>query len=154
MCVSFRTHAVDRNTSNSDSQISNRSTVVSTDRFRSNSNQENIYNHRTSTPCPPRREEVNDTIQVVYGDSFSIDSIPIETKTVLYRFPEFRRLLKAYKSEQQKCKVWINDYVRLKRNYDRLERNSFRKLFVLLFDLCLFLFIDSETNCTCSQLSN
>jgi len=90
-----------------------------------------VYNHRTSTPCPPRYEQVNSATQGVYNDSFSVDSIPPETMNVLSRFSDFRRLAKAYKHEQQKCKSWMNDYARLKRNYDRLEQNSFRKLFVL-----------------------
>ncbi|CAF2383847.1 unnamed protein product [Rotaria sp. Silwood2] len=123
--VTIRTPTVDKNTSNSFSQISNRSIVVSADQFRRNSNEENIYNQRTSTSWPPHHEPISNANQGIYDDSFSIDSIPPETKNVLSRFPEFRHLVKAYKHEQQKCKTWISDYARLKRNYDRLEQNSF-----------------------------
>ena len=127
----FRTPAAMRNVSHSVSQISNQSIVVSGDRFRRNSNEENIYSNRTSTPRPPPHEQVNNDNLGVYIDSFSIESIPAETRDVLSRFSDFRRLVKAYRNEQHKCKTWMKDYARLKRNYDRLEESSFRKLFVL-----------------------
>jgi hypothetical protein len=131
ICGFFRTPAVERNISHSVSQISSRSIVVPQDRSSRNSNEDNIYNNRTSTPRPPRHDQVNHDNLGVHNDSFSIDSIPPDTKVILSRFSDFRRLVKAYRNEQQKCKIWINDYARLKRNYDRLEQNSFRKLFDL-----------------------
>jgi hypothetical protein len=45
--------------------------------------------------------------------------------------------VKAYKNEAHNCKIWINDYARLKRKYEQLEGNSFRKL-VVIFVRCLF----------------
>jgi len=77
---------------------------------------------------------------MVYDDSFCIESIPPETKNMLYRFPEFRRLVKAYKVEQNKCKGWMNDFARLKKKFDRLEQSSFRKLFALFIYHVLFVY--------------
>ncbi|CAF1117058.1 unnamed protein product [Adineta steineri] len=120
-----RTPMVGRNMSTSFSQASNRAVVVSTDQIQRNSNEENIYNHRTSTPYPSRPEQVNTTTQGASNDSSFLESIPPQTREVLWRFPEFRRLIKLFKNEQIKSKTWMNDYARLKKNYDRLEKNSF-----------------------------
>ena len=129
MCL-FRTAAVDRSIINSFLQPSNRPISVSADRFRRDSAKENTYNHVTSTPSSSRYEQVNDITLDVPNGSFSIDSIPPETRNILTRFPEFRRLVREYKHERQKCNTWINDYARLKKNYEGLKEKSFLKLFV------------------------
>jgi hypothetical protein len=66
-------------------------------------------------------------------DEFSIDSIPVDTFNMLTRFPEFRRLVKAYKAEQRKCRQWEKDYACLNKNYQELKENSFRMFFFVLF---------------------
>ncbi len=130
--IVFRTPAINRNGSNACSQSINQSIVVSTERTQRLLNDNNTNNRRTSTPLSAScRQQINDISTGGYNDSFSVDSISSDTYDVLCRFPEFRRLVKAYNNEKQKCQTWINDYCRLQRNYKQLEENSFRMLIQL-----------------------
>ncbi|CAF0785731.1 unnamed protein product [Rotaria sordida] len=112
--------------SNIRSQSSTPGIVVSVDRRGQNSNEDFNHNYRTSTPIrPSRRDQINISLHNDNNDSFSIDSIPKETYDILSRFPEFRRLVKAYYQEKKTSDTWSKDYARLKKNYDQLEANSF-----------------------------
>ncbi len=135
----FRTPIADRSTngqlsSNIRSQSSTSRIVVSVDRRRRDSDEDLNQNHRTSTPIRPSRPPpMNIGSSNDYTDSFSIDSIPQDTFNMLTRFPEFRRLMKAYKTEQKKCQTWEKDYACLHKNYQQLEENSFRMMFCSSF---------------------
>lgn len=48
---------------------------------------------------------------------------------ILNKFPEFRSLLRDYKTEQRKVQSWTNEYSCLLKRYQKLEQSSFRKSF-------------------------
>ena len=135
----FRTPVVDRSSndqfsSNLRSQISSSRIVVSVDRRPRDSNEDLTRNHRTSLPIRPSHPPpMNAGASNDYIDSFSIDAIPQETYNMLSRFPEFRRLVKAYNNEEKKCQTWAKDFARLQNNYKQLEENSFRMMTSFLF---------------------
>jgi hypothetical protein len=140
----------DQRTSNSYSQASTSRIVASVDRRRRDSNEDLNHHHRTSTPIrPSRQHQINIGLAGDYSDSFSVDSIPQETFNMLSKFPEFRRLVKAYQNEKKKCDTWEKDFTRLQNNYSQLEANSFRMIFFfscIINFLCIF--SSSTTSCT------
>jgi hypothetical protein len=138
-CYVCRTPVINRSTngqctSNIRSQSSNSQIVISVDRRRRVSNEDLNRHHRTSTPIrPTSQHHISTGIINEFNDSFSVDCIPDETYNVLSRFPEFRKLVKAFQNEKKKCETWSKDFARLQNNYNQLEANSFRMMFFFLF---------------------
>lgn len=128
-----RTPVVDRsNDSRFPSGIRSQSSclgiVVSVDQRQRVSNRNSNYNQRTSTPIRPSCQSQSVLIDDCI-DSFTVDSISRDTYDMLSRFPEFRRLLKAFNNEKKKSLTWSKDFARLQTNYKKLEENSFRTIF-------------------------
>ena len=136
----FRTSVINRSTagqyaSSIHSRTSTPRIVVSVDRRRPDSNEHFKHHQRTSTPVRPSpHHQINmDGLPDEYHDSYSVHSIPKETYEILSRFPEFRRLVKAYNSEKKKCLIWAQDLILLQKSYKQLEENSFRIIFLFFF---------------------
>lgn len=139
--ILFRTPSVVRKTPALYSEPRNQLIVPSIEKSSPVTRTDTSYNCRTSTPTSSsRHDQLNRTPGFSYNESFSIDSISPETYDILSKFAEFRKLMKAYKAEVQKSQTWINDYSRLKRKYELLEANSFRKLilFIRTYLICSF----------------
>ena len=115
-------------------------------RRRDREDESDHFNQRPRTSTPIRPSQYSTRVVTTPDDSFdefSVESIPADQYAILSRFNEFRRLMKAYRTERQKVNTWANDYARLFKQHKILQENSCR----MFFEVCCSLFFFMLVTC-------